>query len=385
MILNNFKNPFILILVVIGIVSYLTEDIRATIVVSMMVIISVLMRFMQEYRSSRAAEALRVMVRTTATVKRLPKEETLQQKKIKTKKDIPLEELVPGDIIYLSAGDMIPADVRLIRSKDLFISQSALTGESMPVEKYDVSDLKDLTDSSQENTKKDQNVRLQNPSQNPLEMNNLCFMGTSVISGFGKAVVIATGARTHFGSLAKNIIGYRPQTSFDKGINSVTWILINFIMVMIPIVFLINGILKGDWKDAFLFSLAVAVGLTPEMLPMIVTANLAKGAVAMSRFKVIVKRLNSIQSLGAMNILCTDKTGTLTQDKIILEKYLNASGEDSVRVLELGFLNSYFQSGLKNMLDLAILDHAQIKYELNIHEDYKKIDELLEKMKKNIF
>ncbi len=358
MLLNNFKNPFILVLLILGIVSYLTADLKGTLLVSIMIAISVLMRFMQEYRSSRAAEALRLMVRTKATVRRSMEGET--SKKNKNKKEVPIEELVPGDVVYLSAGDMIPADVRLIRSKDLFISQSALTGESLPVEKF----IKDPNEISAKDTK------------TPLEMSNLCFMGTSVVSGFAKAVVLATGSHTYFGSLADTMTGFRAETNFDKGITKVTWILIQFIVIMVPIIFLLNGFLKNNWEDSFLFAIAVAVGLTPEMLPMIVTANLAKGAVAMSRFKVIVKRLNSIQSFGAMDILCSDKTGTLTQDKIILEKYLDYQGEESKKVLEYGFLNSYYQSGLKNMLDKAILDHGQLEDQLNLEEDYQKIDEI---------
>lgn len=362
MILNNFKNPFILVLILLGIVSYVTQDIKATIMVSIMVTISVLMRFLQEFRSSKAAEALRAMVRTYATVTRMHPNAFQQTKKL----EIPIEELTPGDIIYLSAGDMIPADARLISSKDLFISQSALTGESIPIEKYDITSevkAKSITDNSH---------TIQKHNHNPLECNNLCFMGTNVISGFGEAVVVATGQRTYFGSLAKHIVGYRAETSFDKGINSITWLLIRFIAVMVPIIFIVNGMFKGDWQEAFLFAIAVAVGLTPEMLPVVVTANLGKGAVVMSRCKVIVKRLNAIQSLGAMNILCTDKTGTLTQDKIILEKYVDTSGEENPRVLEFGFLNSFYQSGLKNMLDRAILDHAGSKTEY----PYKKVDEI---------
>ena len=373
LLLSNFRNPFILVLILLGIVSYLTEDITATIVVSIMVAVSVLMRFIQEYRSSKAAEALRMMVRTKATVKRNLSGENTVVKAAEngtmttengSKEEIPIEELVSGDIVYLSAGDMIPADIRLITSKDLFISQSALTGESLPVEKYDIDH---FSESSPNKI---------NESENPLERNNLCFMGTSVVSGFGSAVVVATGKYTFFGSLAKSIQGYRAETGFDKGINSITWILIRVISIMVPIIFLINGLDKGDWKEAFLFAIAVAVGLTPEMLPMIVTANLAKGAVAMSRFKVIVKRLNSIQSFGAMTILCTDKTGTLTQDKIILQRYLDITGEENSEVLEFGFLNSHFQSGLKNMLDRAILDHVNLAQELNLHIAYTKIDEI---------
>ncbi len=448
MILNNFRNPFILVLVLLGIVSYATDDVKGALIVAIMVVVSVLMRFTQEFRSTNAAEALRVMVRTKATVKRvvereveepvkdpekdpekeheheegkgLKKEigredgekgeeedegekgekggETESSKKsveFKSEKiEVPIEDLVPGDIVFLSAGDMIPADVRLIRSKDIFISQSALTGESMPVEKHDIElapdELENINGSDMNGNdmngseRKDKiaaetkvkEVSKIKTNSNPLERNNLCFMGTSVVSGFGEAIVVATGRDTILGSLAKNIIGYRPPTSFDIGINRVTWILIRVIAIMVPIIFLINGLDKGNWKDAFLFAIAVAVGLTPEMLPMIVTANLAKGAVAMSKFKVIVKRLNSIQSLGAMNILCTDKTGTLTQDKIILERYLDINGEDSTDVLEYGFLNSYYQSGLKNMLDRAILDHWQLKRELHLEKDFKKIDEI---------
>lgn len=373
MLLNNLKNPFILVLILLGVVSYFTEDIRAAVVVLVMILISVFMRFFQEYRSEQSAKALRAMVQIKASVRRHQEEKGEEEPedgniysntsgKRKEKQEVSIEELVPGDIIYLSAGDMIPADIRLIRSKDLFISQSTLTGESFPVEKYDV------LEKNEENRA--------NTNIDPIQLNNICFMGTSVVSGFAKAVVVATGEKTFFGSIAKNILGYRPETSFDKGVNKVTWLLIRFIAIMVPIIFFINGFFKHDWREAFLFSIAVAVGLTPEMLPMILTANLAKGAVAMSKFKVIVKRLHSIQVLGAMDILCSDKTGTLTQDRIILEKYLDINGDDSIEVLEYGFLNSYFQTGLKSMLDKAILEHMQIKTELNIEKDYQKIDEI---------
>ena len=368
MLLSNFKNPFILVLIILGVVSYITGDISATIIVSIMIFLSVIMRFIQEFRSSQAAEHLRSMVLTKATVRRHNQEEDEAEvtDSRKEKCEIPFEELVPGDIIYLSAGDMIPADIRLLRSKDLFISQSALTGESMPVEKYDT-----LANVVEKSTQINAGL---NP--NPIERNNLCFLGTSVISGSGKAVVVNTGNRTYFGSLAKTIMGHRSLTSFDKGINSVTWVLIRFILIMVPIIFIINGVLKGNWEESFLFALAVAVGLTPEMLPMIVTANLAKGAVAMSKYKVIVKRLNAIQNLGAMDILCTDKTGTLTQDKIILDRYLDINGNESLKVLEYGFINSYYQTGLKNLLDKAILEHHEVKHHLQYYHDYKKIDEI---------
>jgi Mg2+-importing ATPase len=367
MLLSNFKNPFILVLIILGVVSYITGDISATIIVTIMIFLSVIMRFIQEFRSSQAAEQLRSMVLTKATVQRCNQEDEAGIINSREEKcEVPFEELVPGDIIYLSAGDMIPADIRLLYSKDLFISQSALTGESIPVEKYDT--LANVVEKSVQLNKEF--------NSNPMERNNLCFLGTNVISGSGKAVVVNTGSSTYFGSLAKTIIGHRSLTSFDKGINSVTWVLIRFILIMVPIIFVINGLLKGDWQESFLFALAVAVGLTPEMLPMIVTANLAKGAVAMSKYKVIVKRLNAIQNLGAMDILCTDKTGTLTQDKIILERYLDIYGNESPEVLQYGFLNSYYQTGLKNLMDKAILEHHDVKYHLQHQHSYKKIDEI---------
>lgn len=354
MLLSNFNNPFVLVLLLLGSVSILTYDFKGAILVAAMVLLAVLLRFFQEFRSSRAAEALRLMVRIKASVKRATPN---QDPSLSNRAEIPIEDLVPGDVVYLTAGDMVPADIRLISAKDLFISQATLTGESIPVEKYFLPIETDTL-------------------SDPLSKNNLCFMGTSIMSGYGEGIVINTGALTYFGSLAQDINNQRPQTNFDKGINAITWLLIKFICVMVPIIFFINGILKGNWQESFLFSIAVAIGITPEMLPMIVTTNLAKGAVAMSKLKVIVKRLNSIQSLGAMNILCTDKTGTLTQDKIILEKYLDAVGVESNRVLEYGYLNSFFQSGLKNMMDLAILEHANQLKELNIHSDYDKVDEI---------
>jgi Mg2+-importing ATPase len=367
MLLNNFKNPFILVLFVLGSVSYATGDLRGTAVVSVMVVVSVVMRFLQEYRSSRAAEALRAMVRTTATVtRRYHREGDESAAPISEKREVPFEELVPGDIVHLSAGDMIPADIRLVTSKDLFVSQSALTGEAMPVEKYDT--LAGVVEKSVD----------RNPTTglNPLDQSNLCLMGTTVISGAGTAVVVSTGSHTVFGSLAKTVIGHRSLTSFDRGVNAVTWVLIRFILVMVPIVFLLNGSVKGDFKEAFLFAIAVAVGLTPEMLPMVVTANLARGAVAMARRRVIVKRLNAIQNLGAMDVLCTDKTGTLTQDRVILEKHRDIRGEVDLRVLEYAYLNSYHQTGLKNLLDRAVLEHAELQHEFGVLRHADKVDEI---------
>lgn len=343
LLLQNFKNPFVAVLLVLGVVSYITDDLKGSIVVSIMVFVSVFMRFLQEYKSSKEAEALKAMVTTTASVVRSG-----------VKSEISFEEIVPGDLIHLSAGDMIPADLRIISAKDLFVSESALTGESMPVEKHSV---------------------LRSEKVSVLERNNLCFLGTNIVSGSGLGIVVSTGDRTFFGQLARNVVGHRSLTSFDIGVNKVSWLLIKFMLVMVPIVFLVNGIIKGDWQDAFLFAIAVAVGLTPEMLPMIVTANLAKGAMMMSKKKVVVKRLNAIQNLGAMDVLCTDKTGTLTEDKIILEEHLNAEGAEDLRVLKYAYLNSFHQTGLKNLLDRAILEHYEMAHQSQATL-YEKVDEI---------
>ncbi len=286
-----YKNPFNLLLTVLAIVSYLTEDPKATIVIGTMVILSTLLRFVQEGRSNRAAERLKAMVSNTATVLRNGQQI-----------ELPIRQLVQGDIIVLSAGDMIPADCRLLSAKDLFVSQAAMTGESLPVEK-----MAELADAH---------------GKDPMELANLLFMGTNVISGAATALVLATGNRTYFGTIATRVTATeRTPTAFEAGVNSVSWLLIRFALVMAPLVFLINGWTKGDWMEAFLFALSVAVGLTPEMLPMIVTSTLAKGAVKLSKKKVVVKRLDAIQNFGAMDVLCTDKTGTLTQDKIVLERH----------------------------------------------------------------
>ncbi|ASK29238.1 magnesium-translocating P-type ATPase [Chryseobacterium sp. T16E-39] len=355
-LLKAFANPFIYILLAIASVSFLIDvwlppveerDFKTVIVVSIMILISTLLRFIQEYRSNNAAEKLKSMVKTTATVLR----------KFQSKQEISISELVPGDIIYLSAGDMIPADCRILISKDLFISESMLTGEALPVEKNHLP----VRDAEKRQV---------------IELNNLCFMGTNVVSGSATAVIVVTGGYTYFGSISKSITGERPETSFDKGINKVSFLLIRFMLVMVPIIFLVNGLLKGNWWEALLFAIAVAVGLTPEMLPMIVTANLAKGAVNMSKRKVIVKRLNSIQNIGAMDILCTDKTGTLTLDKIVLEKHLNVHGIEDDEVLKWAYLNSYHQTGLKNLLDKAVLEHVELHDYLKVEEQYLKIDEI---------
>jgi Mg2+-importing ATPase len=331
-----------------------------------MVAVSVVMRFLQEYRSSRAAEALRAMVRTTATVTRRYARDDRPDGFVAARCEVPFEEIVPGDIVHLSAGDMVPADVRLITSKDLFVGQSALTGEAMPVEKYDT--LAGVVEKGA--------IDASPGTAGALEQANLCFMGTTVISGTATAVVVDTGSRTVFGSLARTVIGHRSYTSFDRGVNAVTWVLIRFILVMVPIVFVLNGLTKGDFKEAFLFSIAVAVGLTPEMLPMVVTANLARGAVTMARQKVIVKRLNAIQNLGAMDVLCTDKTGTLTEDRVVLERHRDIYGQVDLRVLEYAYLNSYYQTGLKNLLDRAVLEHVELEHELDVLQHADKVDEI---------
>lgn len=271
-----------------------------------------------------------------------------------------MDDLVVGDIVHLSAGDMIPADVRILDAKDLFISQASLTGESEPVEKT---------------------PKVCAQKESITDYSNIAFMGSNVISGSATAVVICTGDRTLFGSMASAIAGEAVETSFTKGVNAVSWVLIRFMMVMVPLVFFINGITKGDWLDAFLFGISIAVGLTPEMLPMIVTTCLAKGAVSMSKKKTIVKNLNSIQNFGAIDILCTDKTGTLTQDKVVLEYHLNVNGEDDTRVLRHAYLNSYFQTGYKNLMDLAIIHRTEEEEAadpklLDLSENYVKVDEI---------
>ncbi|RKS87765.1 Mg2+-importing ATPase [Orbus hercynius] len=375
-LLIAFNNPFIFVLLILAAVSFFTDywlplesgeetDLTGVVIILVMVTLSGLLRFWQEYRSNKAAEALKSMIKTTATVSRRPHKNMSSERM-----EVPLDEVVPGDIIFLSAGDMIPADVRIIESRDLFVSQAVLTGESIPVEKYDtLGAVSQKSENSTENSSESSNV---------LDTNNICFMGTNIVSGTAKAVVVATGADTYFGSLAKSIIGTRSQTSFDKGVNSVSWLLIRFMLIMVPIVLLINGLTKGDWGEATLFALAVAVGLTPEMLPMIVSANLAKGAVGMAKRKVVVKRLNAIQNFGAMDVLCTDKTGTLTQDRIILEQHLDIKGKVDPSVLKLAWINSHYQSGMKNLMDKAIIHFAEQKSnvrKLGIGQ-YNKIDEL---------
>ncbi len=341
----NIKNPLVILLAVLGVVSFVTGDIRSTVVIFLMIILGVVLRYVQERRADKAAEQLKAMVSTHATVVRDGKDV-----------EIPLKMLVPGDTVKLGSGDMVPADVRILTAKDLFLNQSALTGESMPVEKNAAPSASSI--------------------ENPFEANNVGFLGSNVESGTATAMVIYTGEKTNFGSLASHVVGQQQSSSFDKGINKFTWLMIRFIMIMVPAVFLINGFARHNWLEAFLFALAVAVGLTPEMLPMIVTVNLSKGALSMARKKVIVKRLNTIQNFGAMDVLCTDKTGTLTEGKIILELHVDANGEPSQKVLDFGFLNSYYQTGLENLMDKAILDHEELEAGLGVKEMYSKIDEI---------
>ena len=345
-----YRNPFNLLLTLLAVVSWLTEDLKATLVIGTMVVLSTLLRFWQEARSNKAADALKAMVSNTATVRR-------RASVGKDRLEVPIKQLVPGELIILSAGDMIPADCRVLTAKDLFVSQAAMTGESLPVEKFV--------------------VQPDTATRNPLELENLLFMGTNVVSGAATAVIINTGNHTYFGALAQRVTATdRAETAFQLGVNRISWLLIRFMLVMAPMVLLINGFTKGDWTEALLFALSIAVGLTPEMLPMIVTSTLAKGAVFLSRKKVIVKRLDAIQNFGAMDVLCTDKTGTLTQDKIFLARHVDVWGAESDLVLEMAYLNSFYQTGLKNLLDVAVLEHVEVQRQLDAGSAYAKVDEI---------
>ncbi|HEX5280884.1 MAG TPA: magnesium-translocating P-type ATPase [Micropepsaceae bacterium] len=357
----SFITPFNGVLFAVSLVSLFTDVIfaapedrsfRTIIVLMTMVLLSTLLRFWQEYRSNKAAEELKAMVRSTTAVLRADTERA---------QEIPISELVPGDIVVLAAGDMIPADVRVLSAKDLFVSQAMLTGESIPVEKHPARLARPSGDDAQ---------------RGALDLETICFMGSNVVSGTATAVVAMTGDATYFGAVAKDIAGARPLTSFDIGISRVSWLLIRFIAAMTPVVFLINGFTKHNWLEALLFAVSVAVGLTPEMLPMIVTANLAKGAVVMARRKTIVKRLNAIQNFGAMDILCTDKTGTLTQNKVILEKHLDLHGEENSEVLAFAWLNSFHQTGLKNLMDVAVLEYADLHGVTDDVRHFRKVDEI---------
>ena len=359
-----FINPFTVVLFILAGLSAITDvvvppagqkDPTAVIIVLTMVLISGMIRLVQELRSGSAAEKLGELVETTVAVMRCYDDEETEES-ISEKREIPLDEVVVGDVIHLAAGDIIPADLRILQAKDLFVSQASLTGESESVEKF--------------------GAAVTGKPRNPLDLNNLAFMGSTVISGSATALALAVGDDTVLGGIASQLSGKAPPTSFEKGVSTVSWLLIRFMLVMVPVVLFVNGFTKGDWLQAFLFALSVAVGLTPQMLPMIVSANLAKGAVSMSKKKVIVKEINAIQNFGAMDILCTDKTGTLTQDKIILEYHLNVHGQSDPRVLRHAFLNSHYQTGLRNLMDLSIIERAREEKAIEDESAYVKVDEI---------
>ncbi|MCL4377415.1 MAG: magnesium-translocating P-type ATPase [Actinobacteria bacterium] len=341
-ILIKFSNPLVIVLLIIATSSLFLDNKIGAYLIYLMAVTSVMLTFIQEYRANREAEKLIEMVSSTATVYR-------DNKVV----EIKIKDIVPGDIVYLSAGDMIPADLRIISCKDLFINQSSLTGESFPVEKFPVSG--------------------NSESSSITEFENIVFMGTSVVSGTAITLVLETGTKTQFGELSQKIVSTAVETGFDKGIKRYTWLMLRFMVALVLIIFTINAIFKKDILQALFFALAVAIGMAPEMLPMLVAINLSKGTITMSRKKVIVKRLNSIQNFGAMNILCTDKTGTLTLDKVVLERHCDVNGEEDEEVLRFTYLNSFYQTGLRNLLDRAILDHEELGKEL---ERYKKIDEI---------
>ncbi|MDD5262311.1 MAG: magnesium-translocating P-type ATPase [Methylacidiphilales bacterium] len=340
-LLQRCRNPLVIQLLVICAVSAWNDDVPSAVVVGVMIFLSVVLAYVQEHRSSKAVEKLQAMVETNCHVIRDGVE-----------CEIRIDEIVPGDIVVLNAGAIIPADLRLISAKDFFVSQSSLTGESMPVEKN--------------------SAAATVTGRGIIELPNACFQGSNVLSGSARGLVVNTGTRTHFGSISEKLSGQRVQTSFDKGIAGFTWLMIRFMVVMVSVVFLIVGLTKGNWLEALTFALAVAVGLTPEMLPMIVTVNLSKGAMAMSKKKVIVKRLNAIQNFGAIDILCTDKTGTLTQDRVILEKSVDVTNRESEDVLRYAYMNSYYQTGLRNLLDRSVLSHS----DLDVERGCKKVDEI---------
>jgi len=365
-------NPINILLTVLAVITWVSgeeaSDKIAAVIMFAMVVMAVFVAHFQEARSSRAVEQLRRMVSNTATVRREAEEprdgtddgddsdeDDIPLVRIVKKLEIEIDALVPGDIVYLSAGDMVPADLRLLSAKDLFINQSALTGESMPVEKFAGADA---------------------DARTALDARNLCFMGSNVVSGTATAVIAATGASTYFGALAGSLVGPRVQTSFDRGVSRFAWLMLRFMAVMVPLVFLVNGLTKGHWFEAFMFAVAVAVGLTPEMLPMIVAINLAKGALKMARKDVIVKRLSAIQNFGAIDVLCTDKTGTLTQDRVILERHTDINGDEDERVLEYAWLNSFHQTGLKNLLDLAVLERTEAAVAERLKGTYTLVDEV---------
>ncbi|MFH7594035.1 magnesium-translocating P-type ATPase [Streptomyces racemochromogenes] len=360
-----FWNPFIGVLAFLAAVMFWQDpEDPGVLILSVMVAVSGLLRFWQEYRSGRAADALRKLVTTTCAVRR-----RAGSGSVPTTIEVPMDRVVPGDLVLLAAGDLIPADLRLLTAKDLMVSQAALSGESLPVAKADAPPRSAAGTPSAEDLGR-------HTTTDPVEADNLCLMGTSVTSGTATGVVVATGSETWFGSMAGTLVGESPQTNFDTGVRKVSFLLIRFMLVMVPVVFMVNGLTKGDWNEAFLFGVAVAVGLTPEMLPMVVSANLARGAVAMAKRKVVVKRLDAIQNLGAMDVLCTDKTGTLTEDRIVLDRYLDVHGDEDGEVLEYGYLNAHFQTGLRNLLDQAVIDRVNEAEEVVVDARFTMVDEI---------
>ncbi len=337
---EKFKNPLVVVLLIVAVVSLYMDEVASAVIVTVMALSSVLLSYYQEEKASKESEKLIEMVRIKATVYR---DNQLVE--------IPIKDIVPGDIVYLSAGDIIPADLRIISCKDLFINQSSITGESYPVEKF----------STPIHTAEDYGSTY----------SNIAFMGTSVVSGSGLGLVLLTGEKTQFGMLSKRVSESTAKTAFEEGISKFSYMVVRITFFLVLTIFLINALTKGDPLQAFLFSLAVAVGLTPEMLPLIITVNLAKGSLSMAAKKVIVKRLSSIQNFGSMDVLCTDKTGTLTVGEVVLEKYIDVEGNDDAEVLIYGYINSYYQTGLKNLLDKAILKHGVSQI-----ENTRKIDEI---------
>lgn len=340
-IFERLKNPLAVQLLVIGGISLWMGDTHSATIVGVMVFLSIILSYIQETRSIKAVENLQKMLQSTTLVLREGKE-----------MEVPTTDLVPGDIIILHAGSIIPADIRLIYAKDFFLSQSALTGESLPIEKTS-------------------DIKMPIP-KNPIEFTNACFQGSYVVSGTAQGVVVNTGENTYLGALSVKLTAGKKQTNFDRGIRDFTWLMIRFMLIMVSLVFLIVGLTKHNWLQSLIFAMSVAVGLTPEMLPMILTVNLSKGALTMSRKKVIVKHLSSIQNFGAIDILCADKTGTITQDRIVLEKFVDVTNRTSEDVLRYAYMNSYYQTGLRNLLDRAILSHT----DLDVEKTAKKIDEI---------
>lgn len=349
-------NPFVGILVLLAIASFITEyvfaigdekDLTAVIIISILVLISILLTFFQEYKANQAAEKLLSLIQN----------KTIAERKGKGRHDLVTTELVPGDIIYLGAGDIIPGDVRILKANNLSVNEAPLTGESLPIEKTD-------------------SVSAEKDAVNALDLLNIGFMGTDIVSGTATAIVLSTGNNTYFGSMSKELVGHHPPTSFDLGVRDVSLLLIKFMAIMVPIIFMISGFVQSNWIQALLFGLAVAVGLTPEMLPTIITANLAKGTIEMAGHKTIIKRLNAIQNLGAMNILCTDKTGTLTHDTVAMEACLNIDEKPDMEVLKNLYLNSYYQTGMRNPLDEAVLNSEDSKSIEGIRDEYSKINEI---------